>query len=267
MKYKLIAADVDGTLLDSNKKLTDVTKKTIHEAVKQGVIFAISSGRPVQAAFYFSNLLELPDMPFILYNGAVVVVGPEHEIIFNQGLSGEDARRLIHLGLELGTTLIVWSKDRLYVSEFNERVEIYKKITPMEPILLDDPETVIRDGIIKMIWFDELERIPFLTKRLQSDAVYSHINSFTSNPRFLELVDKKCSKALALQKLAEYYGIQREEIIAIGDGYNDLPMLLSAGFGIAMANAPEEIRQQAGDVTLSNDEDGVAAAIRKHILS
>ena len=133
--------------------------------------------------------------------------------------------------------------------------------------MINDINALAAQGVTKVIWYDDLEHMADLQAAVNSDSIREHINYFTSNPLFLEFVDKKCSKALALERLSEYYGIHREEIIAIGDGYNDLPMIDYAGLGIAMGNAPEEIRQKADAVTLSNDEDGVAAAIELYILS
>lgn len=267
MKYKLIAVDVDGTLLDSKKNLSEYSINIIRAAVAKGVVFCISSGRPIYAADKFTKLLGLEDMPFILYNGAVVVTGPEHKRVFEQGLSSEDALWLIKKGCEIGSTVIVWSADKLYVNEFNERTENYRILSMIDPVLIPSPEELAAQGVTKMIWYDDLSRMPMLRETIDNSPISEHINYFTSNPLFMELVDKKCSKALALEKLSASLGIKREEIIAIGDGYNDLPMIEYAGLGIAMANAAEEIRNAADAVTLSNDEDGVAAAIIKYVLA
>ncbi len=266
MKYKLIASDVDGTLLDSNKQLSEKNIKAIRRAVEQGLIFCISSGRPIYVTEKFTKLLGIPDMPFILYNGAMVVTGPEHKATFEQGLTPDDALWLINKGRELGTTVIVWSNHKLYVNEFNERTDRYQALSLIPPILIENPEKLVKQGVSKVLWFDEEARMPELQALLDNCEIAGHINYFTSNPKFMEIVDKNCSKALALEKLAALYGISREEIVAIGDGYNDLPMLEYAGLGIAMANADDEIKARCGAVTLSNDEDGVAYAIENLIL-
>lgn len=288
MNYRLVAVDVDGTLLNSKQQLSERTKIAIQQLVSKGVLLCISTGRPVQVVELFRKLLGIKDLSYILYNGAMLAVGEEHRIVYEQNLAAVDALALLMLGAELGATLIAWSKNCLYVSDgsitsasdeqkivseqtiltgtnrFTERINYYRKINSVEPQLITEPAALAAQGITKIIWFDEVERMPLLMEALRRHPVQEHIHSFPSNPRFLELVDKNCSKASALEQLIKYLKISREETIAIGDGWNDVPMLQYAGLGIAMGNAPDEIKALADEVTLSNDEDGVAVALSKH---
>ena len=267
MQYRFVAIDVDGTLLDSNKTLSPYTKETIQRCITSGVTVCICTGRPVQTIKRFTELLggkdfpAIREMPFILYNGAMVAAGKEHDIIFEQPLSEEAGKNLLDLGQKLGSTLIAWSKNKLYVNELNARIENYCTITPIEPLLITDPDALAKQGITKMIWYDDAERMPALIDALNAEPVRQEINYFTSNPLFLELVDKHCSKGLAIEQLIRHLGIPREETIAIGDGYNDIPMLEFAGLGIAMGNACETVKAAADAVTDTNDNDGVAKAL------
>lgn len=270
MNYRFVAIDVDGTLLDSNKKLSTYNKETIQQCIRKGITICICTGRPLQTIDRFTELLgakECPavrEMPFILYNGAMVAVGEKHDIIFEQPLSENAGKELLSLGQELGSTLIAWSKNKLYVNEFNARIENYCTITPVEPILITDPDALAKQGITKMIWYDDAERMPALIDTLNTKPVRQEINYFTSNPLFLELVDKRCSKGLAIEQLIRHLGISREETIAIGDGYNDIPMLSYAGLGIAMGNACDAVKAAADAVTDTNDNDGVAKALIRY---
>ncbi len=270
MNYRFVAIDVDGTLLDNNKNLSPYTKETIQRCIASGITVCICTGRPVQTIERFTELLgskEFPaiqEMPFILYNGAMVAVGKAHDIIFEQSLSEEAGKALLSLGQKLGSTLIAWSKNKLYVNEFNARIENYCTITPVEPILITDFDILAKQGITKIIWYDDAERMPALIDALHADPVCQEINYFTSNPLFLELVDKHCSKGLAIEQLIRHLGIPREETIAIGDGYNDIPMLEFAGLGIAMGNACEAVKAAADAVTDTNDSDGVAKALIRY---
>ena len=270
MSYRFVAIDVDGTLLDNNKNLSPYTKETIQRCIANGITVCICTGRPVQTIDRFVDLLggqEFPaiqEMPFILYNGAMVAVGREHKIIFEQPLTENAGKTLLSLGQKLGSTLIAWSKSNLYVNEFNARIENYCTITPVEPLLITDTGKLAKQGITKMIWYDDAERMPTLIDAVNTDQVSQEINYFTSNPLFLELVDKRCSKGLAMDQLIRHLGIPREETIAIGDGYNDIPMLEFAGLGIAMGNACDAVKAAADTVTDTNDNDGVAKALVRY---
>ncbi len=264
MQYKLIAADMDGTLLNSQGIITERTINSIQRASKKGVIFTLCTGRPIKGVERFNSILDL-DAPFITYNGAMIVMGKSKEILYEQGLSAEDARSILHWGKKFKTTIMVWSKNELYANELNERVHDYKQLSTVEPILIKNEEDIIQKGITKILWYDDVGKIDYFQNVLKENLGIG-INYYTSKPTFLEFVDKRVSKAAAIEKLGDYFGIKAEEMIAIGDGYNDLPMIAYAGMGVAMANAPEAIRERADYVTLSNDEDGVAHVLDKFVI-
>lgn len=264
MKYKLVAVDIDGTLLNSEGIITEKTRISIQRAVEKGVIFSICTGRPIQGVEGFNSLLNL-DSPFITYNGAMIVMGKSKDILYEQGLSAEASRNILSIGKSLETTIIVWANNKLYAYELNERVLDYKQIAKVEPVLIKDEEEVIQSGITKILWYDDTEKLDhyqdILKTKLKDNVTYC-----TSRPVFLEFFDSRVSKAVAMEKLGEHFNIKREEMIAIGDGFNDLPMIEYAGLGIAMGNAPEAIKAKANYVTLSNDEDGIAQALDKFVI-
>ncbi len=263
MEYKLIAVDMDGTLLNSQGIITKKTVFSIRRAVEKGVLFTVSTGRPIQGVERYNEILGL-DAPFITYNGAMIVKGKSRQVIYQQCLCAEDARSILYWAKRFTPTVMVWSNNKLYVSEFNERTEKYKSLSGVEPILLENEEAVIQNGITKILWYDEAENIARYQPILH-DNLGQGINFHTSQPYFLEFVDKNVSKAQALERLGQYYNISSEEMIAIGDGLNDLPMIEYAGLGVAMENAHALVRKRADFVTKSCDEDGVAYAIDKYI--
>ncbi|MDP4108585.1 MAG: Cof-type HAD-IIB family hydrolase [Bacillota bacterium] len=264
MKYKFIAVDMDGTLLNSQGKITEKNAEAIKKAVEKGVLFSICTGRPIQGVLKYNDVLNL-DSPFTTYNGAMVVMGKSGKILYEQCLSASDAKKVLTWGREFDTTIIAWSQNRLYVSKLNERAYKYSELSNMEAILMENEEKLIKDGVTKIIWIDDASRMEsyqsFLRSRLEGGVTFC-----TSQPTFLEFFDSGVSKGAAMEKIGAIFGIKREETIAIGDNYNDLSMIEHAGLGIAMGNSPEEIKKKAGFVTLSNDEDGVAYAIEKFIL-
>lgn len=265
MAYKLMAVDIDGTLLNSKREITENTKKAIKLGVENGLIFTIATGRPIQGVEYLNKMLDL-DVPFITYNGAAVVMGKSREILYEQNLSQMHAKAIIDLGEKYGVSVMIWKGNSLYVKRLDERTEYYKKIARVEPILTNDVNELIKDGVTKILWFDDAEKIEKYQEEV-GKIFGKSINYHTSQPFFLEFNDINASKAIAMEKLGEHYGIKKNEMIAIGDGFNDLSMIEYAGLGVAMENAPDAIKEKADYITLSNDNDGVAHVIYKFVLA
>ncbi len=266
MKYKMLAVDVDGTLLTSEDKITERTKNAIRLAEEKGIVFVISSGRPVHAVLPIIAQLGLKkDHPFISYNGAMAVKDSSGEILYQEVLSPENSLDIFRFGTEYDTTVMVWSKGELFTNKMNERAHKYSAFTKTKLNLIEDSEQFFKVGATKVLWYDDVDLINRYSEELKT-KVGKGVSFYTSKPFYLEFVNSNISKAVALERLGEYTGIKRENIMAIGDGWNDLDMIKFAGFGVAMGNSHNEVRDSADFVTLSNDEDGVAFAIEKFIL-
>jgi len=265
VKYKLIAVDVDGTLLDSSNRITEETKKAIELCKEKGVIFTISSGRPIQGVEKLNKILDL-DTPFITYNGAMVVMGKSKTILYEQKLSASNANSAIKLGEKWGTTIFVWADNKLYANDINQRTINYSEIANIEPEFVKNLSDITGNGVSKVLWYDEIENINKYLGRV-GEFISDDINYHTSKPMFLEFVDKNASKAIAMEKIGDYYNISQKEMIAVGDGLNDISMIEYAGLGVAMGNAHDLVKNKAQYITLSNDQDGVAHVINKFILN
>lgn len=265
MTYKLLAVDIDGTLLNNNREITDKTKKAIHQAIDSGIIFTISSGRPIQGVEMITRKLEV-DIPVITYNGAMVITGTSRKIIYSCTVKEEDALQIERLGNQYNTTIAIWSDNKLFVNRADERAVQYSQLSGIEPRVYNDVRELFGKGINKILWYDEIERINGFKNELK-EVLSPSVNFHTSQPFFLEFVDVAASKAIALEKLGLHYDIGRDEMIAVGDGFNDLSMIEYAGLGVAMENAPDEVKEAADFITLSNENDGVAHVIEKFILS
>lgn len=263
MKYRLMAVDIDGTLLNSNGIMTDNTIEVIKRAVKKGLVFTISTGRPVQGVKSIIEKLNI-DFPIITYNGAMVVMGDSGKILYEKKLTFQDAKSIIDLGGSLDVTVVVWNNNKLYVNVQNEKTRFYSSISGVTPVLCKDIKEAIKDGATKVLWYDNIEKINQYKDQIEK-YFSENITYHTSRPYFLEFVDRNASKAIAMEKLGEYYDIDSKQMIAVGDGYNDLSMIEYAGLGIAMGNAPQEIKNKADYVTLSNDRDGLVHVIAKFI--
>ena len=264
MKYKLLAVDMDGTLLNGESVITERTKAAIMAAIEKGVLFVPSTGRPmggmrlVCAAFDF-------DLPMILFNGAMAVTVKSERVLFSQGLGFGCAEVVFAQGVSRGYPVIAWGGERLFVSEDCEEVRIYQSITGAEVHVVADLDPMRPSGVTKMLWIIPPEEANRLRDEMLA-LLGGRVNCHTSQSYLLEFVDAGASKGRALAEIGRAYGIAQSEMIAVGDGYNDVSMLEYAGLGVAMGNAPEDIKGICQYVTLSNDEDGVAKVVEQFIL-
>lgn len=263
-KFKLLAVDIDGTLLNSSGQLSERTSASICELIEQENLFLLSTGRPLIGARAISNQIPF-DIPIIGGNGAIVATSKSRKIIFQRDLDATVAYDVIKIAKEYDASLVIWCQDELFINRKDIYTEKYGSLASSHPQVLSDLSVIFTKDITKIIWFDEPDQLKRIQKEIKP-RLKGKVNFFTSNPTYLEFVHKDASKAKALETIRKYYGLKRKEIVAIGDGFNDVPMIRYAGFGVAMANADEEIKQQADFITLNNDEDGVSFIIETFFL-
>ena len=262
--YKLIALDMDGTLLKSDDSISRETKEALTKCMDQGVMVVLCTGRPFQGVIAYVKELGLSGL-MITYNGAMIVKVEGRKIVFHKSLKAKDAKQVIDLGLERDTTIIIWSNNKLYVNRYDENAKTYEAIAKTEAIVVEDYKQIISEGVTKVLWFDNVENTNRYLVELEG-KVNKSINYCTSRPNFLEFFDGNVSKADAMKFIGKTYGIKQEEMIAMGDGFNDLSMIEYAGLGVAMGNAEEEVRLTADYITSSNDENGIVKVVDKFII-
>ena len=262
--YKLVAVDLDGTLLSSERQVSARNKQAIKDLLDAGKIFSISTGRPLQGVTQFIDMIGA-DMPLILYNGAMVITSKSKQLIHESVLAGELAKEVVRFGLLRGTNVFVYLDGEMYVSEINQSVNEYKAKVKVTPIVAGDLAMVAAQGPTKVLFRDTPDRIAGLQKEVLP-YFSGKLNCFISLPILLEFVDINTSKGVAMQKIGERYDIAQGEMVAIGDSFNDADMIRYAGLGVAMGNAPQQIKDIADAVTSTNDEDGVAEAIYRYVL-
>lgn len=264
MGYRLLASDIDGTLITSNQELTSETLKAIEELKAKGKFFTLSTGRPIMGVSKYIHLVS-PGIPLISYNGAMIIRPDNGEIIYERGLSESSAREIIRRGNERKTIVIVWAKNMLFVNKINEYVEGYQRITGETLNLIYDPEEVIAMGVTKCLWLDSAENISSYNDELREKPIEG-VTFCTSTPMLLEFMCEGVSKGEGLKKVCEYCGVDISEAIAAGDELNDMSMIEAAGLGVAMGNAHNAIKAAANHITLTNDENGLAATIKEFML-
>ncbi|MBQ3154015.1 MAG: Cof-type HAD-IIB family hydrolase, partial [Clostridia bacterium] len=259
--YKLLALDMDGTLLGTDGKVPPRNKQAIARALQNGVHVAISTGRSFSGAKWCSEELGLTS-PVIAYNGAMICDPVTSEALFSVELSPRDARMAMRLGIERGTTLCIWSKGELFGYPINERVLDYVNYAGVQPKPAADLDALCERGVTKVLWYDDASRVPDLWHEMQA-IPFENVTVCPSNPKFLEFFSGDVSKAVALGKLCDLLGISRAEAVAVGDGANDIEMLSFAGLGVAMGNASDLVKRHADAVVCTNDQGGVAEVIEK----
>ena len=264
-KFDLVAVDIDGTLLNSSHQLTENTRKTVIEAVKQGILITLSTGRMFQSAQKIAAEIGL-DVPLITYNGALVRNSCSEEIIFQQQISVEIGQKMMLLLDEAGLHYHVYVDGALYVPQITEKSRMYALRTGVSVHLLPEMDLQSCSGFYKLLVMGESKELDHMQDTLCA-MLPGDIKAFKSHAQYLEIVHACVSKGNALRTLANAYGIPCHRIMAIGDHYNDLEMITYAGCGVAMGNAPAEIKSCALHITTSNDDEGAAKAIQNWAMA
>ena len=268
MAYKVLALDIDGTLTDSAKRITDRTKESVLAAAKKGVKIVIASGRPVQGIRAFAEELKLKenDGYILSFNGGRLISCRTGEIIHDMKLPLEYLPEIYALSKEYGVNLMSYEGDDLITeTPDDEFLEIEARINGLGIKKVDNLVKHINFPINKCLMLGEGNYLAQVEKKVHA-ALCDRMDVYRSEPYFLEILPKGVDKAKALEKLLGTLDFKREELMACGDGFNDLTMIEYAGLGVAMENARDEVKKRADYVTCSNDEDGVAAAVEKFIL-
>ena len=268
MAYKVLALDIDGTLTNSEKRITDRTREAVLTAAKKGVKIVIASGRPIQGIRAFAEELKLKenDGYILSFNGGRLISCRTGEIIHDMKLPLEYLPEIYALSKEYGVNLMSYEGDDLITEEpDDEFLAIEARINGLGIKRVDNLVEHINFPINKCLMLGEGTYLGEVEKKVYA-ALSDRMDVYRSEPYFLEILPKGVDKAKALEKLLTALGCEREELMACGDGFNDLTMIEYAGLGVAMANARDEVKAHADYITCSNDEDGVAAAVERFIL-
>ncbi len=265
MEYKLIAIDMDGTMLNSEHEVSQRNVEVVKKAIEQGVNVVISTGRSSVALKKYVTEFDFKS-PFIVYNGAGVKYLDTTEYIVRTDLEFEVAKEVVKRGHELGTTVLIWADDKLFVNGSKEGAKFYVFHSGTEFIEIESIDELKDKGIHKVMYSDSPEKIREMYDVYAKEG-FNLSNFSVSIPKILEFFNKKASKGDTVLNYAKSLGVKQDEIICIGDGMNDISMIQMAGLGVAMGNACEELKSVADFVTKTNDEDGVAYTIEKFVLN
>ena len=263
---RMIATDMDGTLLDSTRHILPRTKQALCKAREQGCEVVIATGRPIEGILPYAKELGtlVPGQYAIAFNGAAVYELSTLKTVVQDTISNADIRKLAACASSLGLYSHAFSMTRgLLTEKNNEWTDIEKNYNQIPLTLTDFQACADHEEFFKILFCGPQELID-----KAEEATRDLRQNFTvvrSMPFFLEFLNKNASKGFALEKLASYLGIPLTEVMAFGDAQNDEHMLEVAGVGVAMGNSVPLIIDMADKVTASNDEDGIAIVVEQEL--
>jgi len=268
IKYPLIVSDYDGTLLRSNATVSEETKVKIHEYINAGGKFVVCSGRLLKSVYNEVNKLELTGLVGA-FQGAVIGELPSEKVLVEGYIPTREAVRICQKCEELQLHTHVYELDVFYTNVVDEQLADYEKLCGVKGVpVLNEPLSALIER--KRM---HVQKILVLVKQEDKKRVYEVLNEafgeefyVTYSAAFLvEITNKKYSKGTALQYIANYYNVPIEKTIAVGDNFNDTPMIFRAGLGIAVANADKRLKQVADVIFEStNDENAIGKIIEKY---
>ncbi|HWR38784.1 MAG TPA: Cof-type HAD-IIB family hydrolase [Patescibacteria group bacterium] len=261
---RLIAMDMDDTLLNSQLEISPRTREALMQARAQGVAVTIATGRMFRSALPYAHSLGL-EVPLITYNGALIKSPLTGEVDFHGPVPLEKAKEVLRLCRQNGWYVQSYVNDQLYVREMDKYARYYSQLSGVEATVVGDSLYELDQAPTKMLAMAEAEEIARM-QELFRQHFNGTLNIARSKPTYLEITDPAVNKGVALARLAERLGIDRQQVMAFGDSGNDLEMLRYAGWGVAMGNARDSAKAAARLVTASNDEDGIAAVVEQYVL-
>ena len=261
---------MDGTLTNSKKEITPFTKRTLIEAQRKGMRLILASGRPTYGIMPLADMLEMKKYNgyILAFNGGKIIECSTNRVIYEQALPNDVLPLLYQRSIEYDTAILSHNGPRILTeSPDNEYVKYVAFLNKMEIQATDNFLRDLPKAVNKCLMVGKPELLVWLEEELKKE-VGERINIYRSEAFFLELVPKGIDKAVCIDRLLKGIGTEREEVIAIGDGFNDLSMIRYAGLGVAMSNAQEAVKAEADVITLhNNDEDGVAHFLLEELLT
>lgn len=273
---RILCLDIDGTLFNSQKKISEKTKEGLLDFQNKGNRIILASGRPTQGLMHIAHALEMEKYNgfLISYNGSQVYDLTTNEVVFNQAISVEDSKKVIHHCKRFDQLrIMVDHEDSFYVEDVYDCM-IQKDGKPFNIIQYE-----AREGhmLLKEVWdLEDFVYFPINKILTTADPSYlqehyqeiskpfkENLNSMFTADFYYEFTAKDIDKAKALSFIQEKYGLDSKDMIAFGDGQNDQTMLQFAKVGVAMENAVESLKEVADLVTKSCDEDGIIYALEE----
>jgi len=266
MDYKLVAVNMDGTLLTPDLEISKETVEIVRKVIEKGVIFTLSTGRMYLAAMPFAKLLDL-DVPIITCNGALTKCSRTGNIYDMKLIPEQYLSEIIDYCCDAGLSPSIYSDDDIFIQKGSRNMHLHEQLDHATPRVMDDFRTLLNSPVIKIMYSSNDPYILEQQTHKLFEMYKDKVTFYFSLPYFVEIVNKDANKRNALENIASKFNVKREEIIAVGDNFNDMDMIMYAGLGVAMGNSPQYLKDAADFVSRSNDEDGVRYVLEKFILN
>lgn len=265
---RLLVLDLDGTLTNDRKEITPRTREALLRAQEQGVRLVLASGRPTYGIVPLARELELARYGgyIMAFNGALITECATGRVLHDQALDASLVAPLHEAAREAGMHILTYQGEAIASTSTTDEYVLHEAFINRLPVVAytDFPRQV-QHPINKCLIVGHPEPLRLLEQRLAAQ-LEGRMSVYRSAAFFLECVPLGVDKARSLAGLLLQLGLDRERVIACGDGYNDLSMIQYAGLGVAMANACPEVLEAADHITASNEEDGVAQVVERFIM-
>lgn len=268
MEYEILVLDLDGTLTNSEKKITPATRDALIKIQENGKKVVLASGRPTYGVLPLAHELKLNEYgSYILsFNGARITDCHSHNLLFNKTVPDGILPGLFEIVKEFPVDIITYTDDKIISGNtLTKYTELESRINYMPVVQSADFVGDISFPVNKYLLTGEPELIAQLKEKLTA-KYHSYLNIYCSDPFFLEIMPQSIDKAYSLQKLLNSIGLTSDQMICCGDGYNDITMIEFAGLGVAMENAQPLVLESADYVTRSNNDEGVLHVIEKFMM-
>jgi hypothetical protein len=267
-KQHLIALDLDGTLLMENQEINPKTKKVILQAIQDGHIVVIATGRPHRASIRYYRELGL-NTPMVNFNGAFTHHPLDSSFkVLHDPLPVRTAHKIVEASYELKVdNIIAEVMDDVYLAEYDKRIVNMFKQTIPNPYQIGNLKHKLQQDPTTLLIQPKRDQVEQLTSHLDDfhAEIVEHRKWSVPSYSIIEVIKKGMNKAVGLQQIADYFAIPKERIIAFGDENNDLEMIDYAGVGVAMGNAIDELKSIAKYVTDTNEDNGIGSFLENYL--
>jgi Cof subfamily protein (haloacid dehalogenase superfamily) len=259
-----VLADVDGTLVTHDKRLTPRAIQAVHQLLERGVLFAITSGRPPRGMRMLIEPLAM-HVPMAAFNGGILVL-PDMTVVDERAIPAEVTPAMIEMIRSHGLYVWIYRAAEWYITDPHApHAEREASNVQFPPTVVPTYDGLL-DRVVKIVGVSDDHDLVERCEAAVQQQFGSHVSAARSRPHYLDVTHPTANKGVVIERLSNYFKIPLEQVATLGDQPNDVLMFKRSGLSIAMGNAPEEVQRQATYVTASNEDEGFAKAIEQHVL-